>query len=314
MVVESQNQQPSVNVYPNGNGGNYGGGFGDMFGAGGGGAWFFWIILFFFMMMFMGGWNNNGNNGNNGTVQFVPYGAPYMMGGFGGNGGNCNCDSAAQAVRNGFDQSAVINGINGIQTQMQAGFNNAEVSRCNQQANILATMNNNQANILSTMNNNQNAMNAGFNSLNMGLQNCCCENRAATADLKYTVATEACADRAAVGDAFQALSAQNAQNMNAMMTQFNAGVQSIKDMMCADKYDNMVNQKNDRIAELERQLTLANLAASQTGQTSAIQAGQRALANEIEQYVNPTPVPAYIVQNPSCCNQNYSQCGCRQCA
>lgn len=289
MVVESQNQQPAVNVYPNGNGGN-GGFFGDMFGGIGGGSIFMWLILFFFMMMFMGwggNWGNNGNGNNVGTV-YVPYGAPYMMGGYGG---------GYNGIQQNFDQMTLVNGINGLQTQMQTGFSNAEVSRCNQQANILQQMNNNQ-----------NATNTQLQNLNMGLQNCCCENRAATADLKYTVATEACSDRAAVGDAFQALSAQNAQNMNTMMNQFNAGIQSIKDQMCNDT----INRKDERIADLERQLTMANLAASQNGQTSTIQAGQRALANEIEQYVNPTPVPAYIVQNPSCCNQNFNTCNtCR---
>ena len=295
MLVESQNQQPSVNVYPNGSG-NYGGGFGDMFGGMGGGAIFFWLILFFFMMMFMGNWGNNGNNGGN--VQYVPYGAPYMMGGFGDN-------SAAQAVRNGFDQSAIIGGINGLQNQIQTGFSNAEVSRCNQQANLLATMNGNQ-----------NATTAALNGLSMGLQNCCCENRAATADLKYTVATEACADRAAVGDAFQGLTAQNNANMNALMNQFNAGIQSIKDQMCNDKID----QKNERIADLERQLTMANLAASQNAQTAAILTDNLAQTQTLEQYLAPTARPAYLVQNPNCCAPNCcapnynacNSCGCRQ--
>ena len=44
--------------------------------------------------------------------------------------------------------------------------------------------------------------------------------------------------------------------------------------------------------------------ASQDVQTAAIQAGQRALANEVEQYVLPTPRPAYIVANPNCCTTN----------
>ena len=44
-------------------------------------------------------------------------------------------------------------------------------------------------------------------------------------------------------------------------------------------------------------------------QTAQITAGQRALANEIEQYVLPTPRPAYMVQNPNCCTQN-TGCGC----
>jgi len=286
-IVETQNQQPSVNVYPNGNGGmNYGGGFGDMFGMGSGGI-FFWLILFFFMMMFMGGWGNNGNAAGNNGVVYMPYGAPYMM------GGNCG-----NSIQQNFDQAALVSGINGLQTQMQTGFSNAEVSRCNQQANILQQMNNNQ-----------NATNTQLQNLNMGLQNCCCENRAAVADLKYTVSTEACSDRAAVGDAFQGLTAQNNANTNAMMNAFNAGIQSIKDQMCNDKID----QKNERIADLERQLTMANLAASQNAQTAAILTDNLAQTNTLEQYLAPVPRPAYIVQNPSCCNQNYNGCGCNSC-
>lgn len=266
MLVESQYQQPSVNVYPNG--GNAGG-FGDMFGGMGGGAIFFWLILFFFMMMFMGWGNNNANAAGNG-VTYIPYGMP-MMGGYGAN-----------SVQQGFDQAAIISGINGVQNSVQQGFANAEVSRCNQQANLLAQM----------------------NTLNMGLQNCCCENRAAVADLKYTVSNEACADRQAVTDALQAVTAQGIANTNALMNTVNGGIQAIKDQMCADKID----AKNEKIADLERQLTMANLAASQNAQTATIQSGQRNLANEIEQYVLPTARPAYIVQNPNCCNQNYTPC------
>lgn len=296
-IIETSQQQPSVNVYPNG-GGNYGGGngfFGDgAFGSGGG--LFFLLILFFFMMFFMG-WGNNGNAaGNNGGVAYVPYmpyGAPQMYGG-GGDGGN----SAAAAVRNGFDQAAVVNGIASLNTAMQTGFSNAEVSRCNQQANVLAQMNNNQ-----------NAIMAGLQNHSMALQNCCCENRAGIADVKYALATEACADRAAVTDALTSLTAQNNANMNAMANMFNAGIQSIKDQMCNDKID----AKNEKIADLERQLTMANLAASQNAQTAAIQSGQRNLANEIEQYVAPNAIPAYIVQNPNCCAQQNYGCGCRQC-
>ena len=260
MIIDSRNQQPAVNVFPNG---GYYGGNGGGFGGDANGAWF-WIIILFFFAIF-GGWGNNGNNsGFNGG--FVP----YMMGG--------------NYVQQGFDQAAVINGINGVQTAVSNGFANAEVSRCNAQANLLATLNNNQ-----------NANTAAMNGLAMALQNCCCENRAATADLKYTVATEACNDRAAVGDALQAVTAQS-----------NANTQRILDVIC----QNTIDSKNEKVADLERQLTMANLAASQNAQTSTIQAGQRALANEVEQYVNPTAIPAYIVQNPNCCVQNY---GCRQC-
>lgn len=240
------------------NGGYFGGNSGG-FGDGANGGWF-WIIILFFFAIF-GGWGNNGNGNGNGNGGYGPY--------YGG-------------VQQGFDQAAIMGGINGIQNSLAS----AEVSRCNQQANILATLNANQ-----------NANNAAMNSLAMGLQNCCCENRAAVAQLGYQVATEACADRAAVGDALQAVTAQN-----------NANTQRILDMMCQDKID----AKNEKIADLERQLTMASLAASQNAQTAAILTDNLAQTQALEQYLNPAPIPAYVVQNPNCCSQNYG-CGCRSC-
>lgn len=263
MIYESQNQQPAVNVYPNSNG--YGNG-GDMFGANG--AW--WIIILFLFAMF-GGWGNNSANasGNNG-VAFVPYGAP--MGG-------------QNYVQQGFDQAAIMGGLNGIQSTVSNGFANAEVSRCNSQANLLATLNANQ-----------NANTAAMNGLAMSLQNCCCENRAATADLKYTVATEACNDRAAVNDALQAVTAQN-----------NANTQRILDMMC----QNTIDAKNEKIADLQSQLQMAQLQASQNAQTAQILTDNLAQTNALEQYLAPVPRPAYVVQNPNCCGTNYyNACGC----
>lgn len=252
MIIDSNYQQPAVNVYPNG--GFYGNNSG--FGDGANGGWF-WIIILFFFAIF-GGWGNNG--ASNGAGGFMPY--------YGG-------------VQQGFDQASIMAGLNGIQNSLAS----AEVSRCNTQANLLATLNNNQ-----------NANTAAMNSLAMSLQNCCCENRSATNELRYTVATEACADRAAVGDALQAVTAQN-----------NANTQRILDMMCQDKID----AKNEKIADLERQLTMANLAASQNAQTAAILTDNLAQTQALEQYLAPVPRPAYIVQNPNGCNcqQNY----CRQC-
>lgn len=265
MIYESQNQQPAVNVFPNGGNGNFGGdGFGNN------GAW--WIIILFLFAM-MGGWGNNGNNGgyNNSGVAYIPYAAP--MGGY-----------QTNYVQQGFDQAAIMGGLNGIQSSVATGFANAEVSRCNSQANLLATLNANQ-----------NANTAAMNGLAMSLQNCCCENRAATADLKYTVATEACNDRSAVTAALQEVTAQN-----------NANTQKILDMMC----QNTIDAKNEKIADLQNQLTMANLAASQNAQTAAILTDNLAQTNALEQYLAPVPRPAYVVQNPNCCNPNFvNTCG-----
>jgi hypothetical protein len=295
MYLETRDQQPAINLIPSGNGN--GDGFG---GIGNGTTLFFFLILFFFIIMFMGWGNNgyaNGNNGGNGggNVQYIPYPAPYMMGGYSGNG---SAYQAADIIRQGFDQSAVIGGINGLQNQLQAGFSNAEVSRCNQQANLLATMNNNQ-----------NATTAALQSQAMAFQNCCCENRAGIADVKYALTTEACADRAAVTNALQALTAQNNANMNAMMTAFNNGIQALKDENCADR----LAQKDARIADLERQVLLNAITGTNNAQTQALIASNDAQTAALEQYLAPTPRPAYIVQNPNCCQQNnMSPCPCNR--
>ena len=74
-------------------------------------------------------------------------------------------------------------------------------------------------------------------------------------DLKYAVATEACADRNAIAMALQ-------QVLNAS----NANTQRLLDTMCQDKID----AKNETIAMLRQQLQMAELAASQNAQTSTI--------------------------------------------
>jgi hypothetical protein len=85
-----------------------------------------------------------------------------------------------------------------------------------------------------------------------------------------------------------------------------ANTQRILDQLCQDKIDS----KNEKIADLERQLTMADLRASQTAQTSRILADNSAQTVALEQYLNPVPVPAYVVQNPNCCPQNNCGCGC----
>ena len=216
-------------VVPQGNG--YGDG---MFGGMGG--WWFIIILALL------GWGNGfgfGGNGNNG-------------------GGFLGAD-----VQRGFDQSAVINGINGIQGTVANGFAQAEIAANNRQ---MADMQQNFA-------------------LQSAMQTCCCENRAATADLKYTIATEACATRTA-----------NAAN-----------TQMVMDKLCQLELDGMRNQLADAkstIEQLRTQLLVANNQASQTAQTAAILANNEAQTAALERYLAPTPVPAYVVQNPNGCNCN----------
>lgn len=155
----------------------------------------------------------------------------------------------------------------------------------------------NQANLTSggfrdaLVNDNLTQIQTGLNAMQAQFAQCCCDNRLGIADLKYTVATENCADRAAVSDALRDVIAANT-----------ASTQRILDQMCQDKID----AKNEEIANLRTQLNMANLAASQGAQTARILADNAAQTAALEQYLAPTPRPAYVVQNPNCCQ---SGCG-----
>lgn len=233
--------------------------------------------------------NNNGFGGFNGDgglllLLFIL----ILMGGCGnGNGwgnGNGNRDTVVTTdLQRGFDQSAIIGGLNGITAALNTGFSGAEISRCNAQANILQTLNNNQAN-LSTQ----------LNTIAMNQQNCCCENRAGLADLKYTVATEACADRTAVTDALRDVIASNTAN-----------TQAILDKLCQQEIESLKAQNQ----QLQMQSYLSSLAASQNAQTGQILNDNAAQTTALLRALNPAPIPAYVVANPYGCNCN-SGCGC----
>lgn len=236
-------------------------GYGNGFGFGGDGAW--WLLVLF-LFAFSGNWGFGGNaGGGNGPM--------YYQG-------------MTSDVQRGFDQSAVMGSLNGITSAISNGFANAEVSRCNGQTNILQALNTNQA-----------ATIAAMNAVGMSLQNCCCENRAGLADLKYTVATENCADRTAVSD-----------GIRDVITNATANTQAILDKLCALELDSL----KERNAQLLADNNALRLAQSQTAQTAEILANNAAQTATLRQALNPTPIPAYVVQNPSCCNQGYYGCGC----
>lgn len=257
-------------------------------GFGGWGDGSFWIIILFLFMM--SGWNNGfgGGFGGNGAI-------PYMM------SNTTNTD-----VQRGFDQNSIMTGINGINNAVTTGFGNVQTALCSGFAGVNAGVSNgfaqaeiaNNARQIADMQQafaSQTAITSGLTGLQSQLAQCCCDNRAATNDLKYTVATEACADRSAISDALRDVIASNTAN-----------TQAILDKMCQQELESLKMQN----ANLQTQLNMASLAASQNAQTAQITAGQRSLANEVEQYIAPNPKPAYIVQSPYCCNQNAYGCGC----
>ena len=150
----------------------------------------------------------------------------------------------------------------------------------------------------------QAAQNANQSAMQTQLAQCCCENRLATANLNATILSEGCADRSALSDGIRDLMAANTANTNAILGVVNGGIQSIKDQLCQDKID----QKNDTIAQLRSELMYARGQASQDVQTAQIIANNNAQTAALEQYLAPIPRPAYVVQNPNCCQQ--TTCGC----
>lgn len=189
-----------------------------------------------------------------------------------------------------------MGGLSGIQSSLTNGFVDTAAALCNGFAGVNGAISNGFAQAEIAANARQMAdMNQNF-ALQSQFADCCCENRLASADLKYTIATENCADRTALNEGIRDI-----------LESQNNGIQRILDTMCQDKID----AKNERIADLERQLTMANLAASQGAQTAAILANNEAQTNALEQYLAPVPRPAYIVQNPNGCGCNsVNACGC----
>ena len=85
-----------------------------------------------------------------------------------------------------------------------------------------------------------------------------------------------------------------------------AKTQVILDKLCQQEIDTLKAQN----ANLQTQINLANLQASQSDQTARVLADNAAQTATLRQALNPTPIPAYVVQNPNGCGQPYYGCGC----
>jgi len=220
-------------------GGGYGSNSG--FGFGGDGAWWLLILL----IALGGGWGN----------------------GFGFGGGNgAGTMLVNNDVQRGFDQSALMTGITGVQSAVTSGFGDVQTALCGGFAGVNASIANGfaqteiaaNARQIANMQNEfagQTAMLNGFNGLQSALSSCCCENRLATANQTATILAEHCADRSVLSD-----------GVRDIITNQNMGIQRILDTLCQDKID----AKNEQILNLQNQLNMANLASSQYAQTQQI--------------------------------------------
>ena len=278
----------------NSNGNN---GFGGFFGGDAS-----WVIIFLFLAMFGGGWGGFGGFG--GGMWGMDGMFPWLL----ASGNNTN-----NVVSNGFDHAATQSALSGLQSSVTSGFGDVQTALCNGFGNVQTSLCSGFAGVNSGIAAAQNAITQqmytnqiadlersyaaqtastqGMNTLAMSLQNCCCENRAATADLKYTVATEACADRAAISDGIRDVIANNT-----------AQTQAILDKLCALELDGY-KRENDN---LRQQLNMSQLNASQTAQTAQILAGQAAEIDGVYNRLKNCPVGTYNVCNPL----TPANCGC----
>ena len=213
-------------------------GNGNGFGWGGDGAW--WIVLFLIFAAF-GGWGNGFGFGGGGNG---------VMDGYVLTSDFANIERKLDAVNNGICDStfALNNAING-------GFATAELSRANQQAALMQQL----------------------NAMQMQSQECCCENRAAIAQVRYDMATQACDTRNTVQTAARDI-VENA----------NANSRAILDFLTQSKLQDLQSANQE-----------LRLAASQAAQN-----------NYLISQLRPTPIPSYPSCNPWASGSYNGCCGC----
>jgi hypothetical protein len=274
--------------------------YGNGNGCGFGGDWSSWIILFLLFGMFNGnGWGGGFGGGMWGADGLYPW------------------LNNSQNINGGFRDQMLNTSISGIQNSITSGFGDVQTALCGGFAGVNAGIAAAQNGITQQMYANQiadlersfaaqTASTQGMNALQAQLAQCCCDNRAATADLKYTVATENCADRT-----------QAMQNTRDIIDSQTRSTQAILDKLCALELDGVKSQLAQAQREntgLQNQLNMATMQASQTAQTAQILAGQAAEIDGVYNRLKNCPVPSMPVYGNqpifTCGNNGGCGCGC----
>lgn len=207
------------------------------FGFGGDGAW--WIIILFLFVFC--GWGNNGWGGNNGNGSGVVDG--YVL----------TSDFANIERKMDIINGGLCDGFYAVNNSLLTGFGNAELSRANQQAALMQQL----------------------NAMQMQAANCCCENRAAIAQVRYDMASQACDTRNTVNTAARDIIDNQNQNSRAIL-----------DFLTQSKLQDLQSENQG-----------LKLAASQAAQN-----------NYLISQLRPTPIPAYASCNPWA-GGSYTGCG-----
>jgi len=277
-------------VYTN-NGGFGNGGF-----LGGDGIW---AILLFALLFGNGNWSNGGfgfgGNAFDNGYAWLSNGQKEIM-------NNTN---------NGFDTLHLSNQLEGIQGSI-AGLSN---QLCNNTASVTGAINNGFSNAEIANNSrqianmqqafaSQTAITGGLTNLSSQFADCCCENRLANCQTQNIIQNE--------GNATRFADVNNTRDIIDAQTR---GTQAILDKLCQLELDNVklqVDAKNDKIADLQREISMKDLQASQLAQNNLITQG---FANEVDALynrLNNCPVPTTPVYGRTpifTCNGNGCGCG-----
>lgn len=226
----------------------------NMDGMGGFGAW--WVVI---LILAMFGWGRGG----------------FGYGDNGGGNGSCCAPASCADLQRGFDNQGVTNKLNGLENGL-----------CSLGYDQLAQMNGINQNINQTGYTIRDAITQmgiaqmqDTNALSRQLGDCCCENRAAIAQVRYDMATDTCAITTAVD--------RLGDRIEGRLTQMEMA------------------RKDERIAELQSLVNSLNLAQSQANQNQFF--SQK--IDNLQNTLRPCPTPAYITCNPWASQAPYGSCG-----
>lgn len=218
--------------------GGYGGGLG---GFGGGDGW--WIIL----LLLLGGgmWGGFGMGGWGGMMGAGMMGMDWLYPWL----------SNARQIDDGFRGQQISTEVSNLRSDVNRGFGDVQLGIagigrdiCRTGADITGAVRDGffaaetaaNGRAMAAMQQGygmQTVMQQGFNGVERQAADNAYRTQAGVENLRFTVAQEGCADRAALAQGLQQQTMQEMSNTNALLTAVRDGIQSIKDDLCADRLD-----------------------------------------------------------------------------
>lgn len=225
---------------------------------------FWWIVIF----LLLGGWGNGfgWNNGGNAAMQGAITRGDLCM------------DMSFQEVKD---------GVRTANDTLNVGFANLNNALCNQSYDTARMIDALNVSNLQTANAQNLAAVQNANAIQAQLASCCCEQKSATENVRFTIAQEECATRN-----------QMQANTRDIIENANANTRAILDKITAQE----IAAKDAQIAAQNQKIFGLELSASQAEQNAY-------LINQLR----PFPSASYTVPNPFTGTYGYGYnngCGC----